>query len=590
MHSSIKNVSILINLLKQYHIQNIVLSPGGSDIPIIHSMETDSFFTCYSAVDERNAAYFAMGLSQEKNVPVACICTSGTAVCNFLPGVTEAYYQNVPLVVITADKNPYFQGQLETQKIEQTNIFKDVIKKSVNLPVIQSLDDEWLCNRLINEALLEINHHSNGPVHINIPVIGDTGSYINKETTMERIIHRTYEPIRVDVWKEFIKRLKQKQKIMIVVGQNIKFSEKCQKYMTEFFRKYNCMFAVEHLSNLDCEGKIYTYPISEMGGLNDKLLPDLILSIGNNLAAYNLKPFLRRNYKSLENWLIDPAGQVRDAYKSLTEILECEVETFFKYMVEYCENDEYNNMQYYSLWKKMSTAIEIPELTFSNMYVAKKLSENIPNNSILHLAILNSTRVMQFFPLNKNIRTYSNVGALGIDGCLATFAGQAAATKGKAFLLIGDLSFFYGMNGAAFRSINNNVRIILLNNKGGSEFHFFMGKERIPTINEFICAEHSHTAEGWIKSLGYDYYKCDNKEEFDEAIKISSQDSSNPIFIEVFTDMEEDANKLNSLYSQNKYKLSNEIGGLTGIKGKVASKLSKKQKETIKSFINKIKK
>ena len=131
MNSSFRSVQILVDLLKQYHISNVVLSPGGSDIPLIHSIETDDFFTCYSVVDERSAAYFAMGVAQQTQKPCACVCTSGTAVCNYLPGVTEAFYQSVPVLAITADKNPYFQGQLEIQKIEQSNIFNGVIKKSV---------------------------------------------------------------------------------------------------------------------------------------------------------------------------------------------------------------------------------------------------------------------------------------------------------------------------------------------------------------------------------------------------------------------------------------------------------------------------
>ncbi|MFR2193542.1 MAG: thiamine pyrophosphate-binding protein [Ruminococcus sp.] len=116
MNSSFRNVQILVDLLKQYKIKDVVLSPGGSDIPLIHSIETDEYFTCFSVVDERSAAYFAMGVALQKNVPVACVCTSGTAVCNYLPGITEAFYQSVPVLAITADKNPYYQGQLEIQK------------------------------------------------------------------------------------------------------------------------------------------------------------------------------------------------------------------------------------------------------------------------------------------------------------------------------------------------------------------------------------------------------------------------------------------------------------------------------------------
>lgn len=586
MHSNIKNVQILVKLLKQYNIKDVVLSPGGSDIPIIHSLECDDFFNCYSVVDERNNTYFAMGLAQEKNVPVASICTSGTSVCNFLPGITEAFYQNVPVLAITADKNPYFQSQLETQKIVQTNMFVDVVKKTVDLPVVRSENDEWLCNRLVNEALLELNHHGKGPVQINIPVVGDTGEFSTSELPVERMINRTVLPIQEEVWKKYVEMLSGK-KVMVVVGQNVNFSSQDEENMSTFFKKCNCIFATEHLSNLNCDGKINTYPITEIGGLTDELLPDIVLSIGNNLAAYNLKPFLRKNYKRMQNWFIDPTGEVRDSYKSLTEIFECEVSYFFENIIRYMDIDSKHD--YYDNWKKVLDLLDLEDIPYFNIYVGKKLAEKIPADSVLHLAILNSTRMMQLFNLPCEVRTYSNVGALGIDGCLATFAGQAAATSKKSFLLTGDLSFFYGMNGAALRSIDKNVRIIMVNNCGGSEFHFFMGKERISTIDNYICARHNDVAEGWIKSLGYDYYSAKTKEEVDNALDIAMQDSERPIFIEVFTDMEQDALKTHELYDKNKYIFGKNIGGVSGLKNVIVSKLSREQKQKIKNLIRKIK-
>ncbi len=587
VYSNIKNVQILIKLLKQFNIKDVVLSPGGSDIPIIHSLETDDFFNCYSVVDERNNTYFAMGLSQEKNVPVACVCTSGTAVCNFLPGITEAFYQDVPIIAITADKNPYFQGQLETQKIEQTNMFSDVVKKMVSLPVVKNAEDEWLCNRLVNEALLEVDHHGKGPVQINIPVVGDTGEFFEDEFKEERKITRIELPMQSEVWKQYSQKL-QGKKVMVVVGQNILFDKEDKENMSEFFNKCNCIYATEHLSNLNCDGKINTYPISEIGGLNDKLLPDIVISLGNNLAAYNLKPFLRKNYKHIQTWNIDPSGKVRDAYKSLTDIFECKVSYFFENIIKHMENNQKEH-EYYSEWKEVINLLDMENLPYSNVYVGKKLAETIPDNSVLHLAILNSTRITQLFDIPCNVHTYSNVGSLGIDGCVATFVGQATATDRKSYLLIGDLSFFYDMNAVALRSVSNNIRIIMINNSGGAEFHFFMGKERISTINDYISAEHHHSAEGWVKSLGYEYYGVQTKEEIDKALERAVKDSEHPIFIEVFTNMEQDAEKTHEIFNKNKYILGKHIGGMTGIKEVIASKLSREQKNKVKNIVKKIK-
>ncbi len=579
MYTEIRSVQILLSLLKEYDIKDIVLSPGGSDIPIIHSIENDNYFTCYSVVDERSAAYYAMGVSQQKNRPCACVCTSGTAVSNYVPGLTEAHYQGIPVLAITADKNPYYQDQLETQKIDQKKIFDGIVKKTVELPIIKDAEDEWLCNRLVNEALLNLSHHGNGPVHINVPIIGNPIDFGCKELSQERKMH--VPSLTSKQWKESYKKLIGKR-IMIVVGQDLVFSDADIINMNKFFDLFDCAFMTEHLSNLDCRGVVQYYPYTETHSINmmDHLKPDIIISIGNNLSAYQLKPFLRKYYKDEENWLIWESGEVRDAYKCLTTIFECSPSDFFAKIVEVSLNTN-NDHCYYNLWKNEIDKVQLPEFSFSNFYVAQQLSKVIPENSILDTAILNSTRVMQFFELAKGVRCYSNVGALGIDGCFSTFAGHAAATNQLAFLVIGDLSFFYDMNAAGLRSIGSNVRVILLNNGGGSEFQFFVGKKNIPTIDSYICAEHEKTAAGWVKSLGYDYYMASTKEELDSVIGKLGQVSDKPLFLEVITDMEEDANKTNEFYDTYRYS-SNSKGGLKNtLKGIMSEKQISKTKKII---------
>ncbi len=553
MNSNFRSIQILIDLLKQNDVKDVVLSPGGSDIPLIHSIETDDYFTCYSVVDERSAAYFAMGVAQQKKTICACVCTSGTAVCNYLPGITEAFYQSVPVLAITADKNPYFQGQLEIQKIEQSNIFNGVVKKSVELPVIRNSDDEWLCNRLVNEALLELTHHGTGPVHINVPVVGRTDIYNDKKLPAERKISIVDWEDCEKVWKRYADKLAEAKRVLVVVGQNVNFDEQSIDLLGKLYKKCNCVFSIEHLSNIDCEGCVYTYPISEINGNSslEKLVPDIVISVGNNLSAYNLRPFLRRHYKEMENWLISLNIEVRDAYKCLTTIFETKFNNFLTRILELIPEESENNGEYMKLWESELSKIKIPEFDFSNMYVGKKLSEIIPEKSVLHLAILNSTRIMQYYKLAKGTVTYSNVGALGIDGCLSSFAGQAASTDELAYLIIGDLSFFYDMNAAGLRSIGPNVRIILLNNGGGSEFHFIMGKEKIPTLNDYISAEHGNVAAGWISSLGYEYYYASTKEEFDSIISKFGKKSDAPMFLEVFTNMEKDADTIKEFYKDN---------------------------------------
>ena len=191
---------------------------------------------------------------------------------------------------------------------------------------------------------------------------------------------------------------------------------------------------------------------------------------------------------------------------------------------------------------------------------------------------------MQYHKLAKGTVTYSNVGALGIDGCLSSFAGQAAATDSLAFLVIGDLSFFYDMNAAGLRSIAPNVRIILLNNGGGSEFHFIMGKDKIPSLNDYISAEHANIAAGWVESLGYDYYYATTKEEFDQVIERFGEPSEKPMFLEVFTDMEKDAEVIHQFYRDNAVETK-----ATLVKKVARSLISGKNIEKIKRILSVIK-
>ena len=586
MNSSFRSVQILVDLLKQYKIKDVVLSPGGSDIPLIHSIETDEYFTCYSVVDERSAAYFAMGVAQQKNAAVACVCTSGTAVCNYLPGITEAFYQSVPVLAITADKNPYYQGQLEIQKIEQTHIFDGVVKKSVDLPVVQNSEDEWLCNRLVNEALLALTHHGRGPVQINVPIVGRTDLYDDKTLPPERKINVVEWLDDDEIWNKYAQKLVSAKRVLFVMGQGVTFTPGIVSLLEELHKKCNCVYSVEHLSNLDCEGCIHTYPVSEINGGSslEKLVPEIVVSIGDNLSAYNLRPFLRRHYKQICNWQISESTEIRDAYKCLTAVFDMKLEDFLRKILSFFPANSTNSATYKAAWEEELSKITIPEFEFSNLHVAKKISEIIPENSILHLAILNSTRIMQYYKLAKGIRTYSNVGALGIDGCVSTFAGQAASTDELAFLIVGDLSFFYDMNAAGLRSIGPNVRIILLNNGGGSEFHFIMGKDKIPSLNDYISAEHVNVAAGWATSLGYEYYCVSNAEELDAVIGKFGEKSDAPMFLEVLTDMEQDAKITQKFYADNAVEIKSTL-----VKKVARSILGGKNVQKIKNIFRVIK-
>lgn len=552
MNSTHVMIKLLLSLLKQFGVRQIVLSSGSRNIPFVHAVEADGFFTCYSVVDERNAAFFALGLYQQSGQPVALACTSGTAVSNYLSGITEAFYSHAQLIAITFDRSPYALDQLETQKIDQTTMFRGVCKKSVSLPVLKDEDDIWYSGRLINEALIALEQHGTGPVQINVPLMGNNNSFYAPDNTEipAQVRRIAYLPAgRPERWEAQGKKLLAAGKILVVMGQCRPPSEALQAAVRRFCKAAHCPVLCDHLANFRCEESILAEaPIKALNAETIKgFIPDIVITFGANFQE-RIKELLRPHRKDFEHWAIEPEGTVKDVFKSEAALFECAPECFFAYYAQRLEKACRDSL-YLQKWKRLENAIELPEMPFTSFYVAREFSGMIPNNSILHLSILNSTRLFQFFRLDGSVTVYSNVNAFGIDGCLPTFMGQAAAAECPAFLVIGDLSFFYGMNALGICHRKNNIRILLLNNYGGAEFYFQPNDQAVPASDRYTGAVHGQTARGWAKSLGYRYLTANDKSTLNAALpEFVKRESDAPVLLEVFTDRKQDAQFCLSVY------------------------------------------
>ena len=544
MYSNLKSIQILVAMLKKKNIRNIVISPGNSHNAIVRSIEEDGFFKTYNIVDERSAAFFATGLIQELNEPVAICCTSGTAATNYMTGVTEAFRRKLPLIVITGDKNPYYLAQLEDQMIDQVNLFKTNTRYTNSLPIVKNEKDEWYCQRVINEAFLEMDHHGIGPVHINVPIEEGMFAIKNDFTTtelpkvnlIERIDYKTSED---DIRNKF--EYLENKKVLILYGQDNNVTEEKIKKLEKIFDSYNCVISVDKLSNIHCKGSIETTRAAlstKMSGSFNELIPDIVITIGGNVAwdgKFSLKGFKNQ----FESWLVTEEGKVQDYYKNLTTIFEMTMEEFLDNMAKY--NVDQSN-SYYELWSNKTKEFNIPEFEYSNLYTVQKLMNNLPKNSELNLANSTTIRIAQYFDLDDSIKVYCNRGVNGIDGCMSTFIGQAATSDKLHFLMIGDLTFFYDMNALWNRYVGKNVRIMLNNNSGAALFHFNQGLKNYPTLNENVAADHDAISKGWVESRGFKYLYARNKEEFDKNLQeFLNPDSDKPIILEVFTKKEDDA-------------------------------------------------
>ena len=550
-YSNLKNIRILISLLKKYGVKHIVLSPGGRNVPFVHSVENDKDFSCYSIVDERSAAFFAIGMIQYLKEPVAICCTSATAVCNYMSAVEEAFYQHLPLIVLTADRNSYYLNQDEDQMIPQTNIYRDVCKKEVTLPIVKDETDEWHCARLVNEALSELNHDTAGPVHINFQVekVGEGYSTepLPNVTKIERVMCNSSDTL----WSRMRTELREKR-ILLIFGQQLYVSKELVELLNKFTEQFDCTIAADYLSNLHCDKMINTFTISNTNSFEsmNELLPDIVITMGGNYVS-EIRGWLKRNVGNFKHWKVSQRGDFADQFRNLTCVFECSAEHFLTQML--ITGQPSSKRSYFDKWKTALEHVIIPDLPYSSMYAVSKFLPRIPANSKLHLANSNSVRIAQMFELDKSVEVFCNRGCNGIDGSLSAFVGQANIASEVCFLLVGDLSFFYDMNGLWNRYINSNMRILLNNNEGAGIFHVSPGKKLLPTINAYTAAEHNASAEEWVKSRGFNYISSHTKVEFDKGLDVFvDPDTEGPIFFEVFTDKETDAKVMSDFYNESK--------------------------------------
>lgn len=546
MYTELKAYQIIIALLKKYGISHCVLSAGSRNVPFVHSIEEDPYFHCYSVVDERSAGYFALGLAQELNEPVVISCTSSTATCNYWPPVAEAFYQGVPIVVLTSDRDPAMLGQWEDQMIDQVGMYDRHVRKSVNLPIINSRDDEIFCQRLVNEALLELDHRGTGPVHINVPMKSYNNSFNVKTLPDVTKIDRLGINDNDSEWDKKIEKLKAAKRILLTCGQNSYVSPKLQDGIKQFFKKYNSAVLLDYMANVELEEGINTTVCMDARYITDKktkeLLPDIVISFGGNIFS-GIKEQLRKFAGQFEHWLIQEDGRVVDLYKSITTIFECKPEYFFEYCNRHASGSM-NDRKYYEEFRSYTDSVIIPEFEWSHIYAIKEVVERIPSESILHLSINDSIRITNFFKIKPGIKTYANIGTHGIDGCMSSFLGQAAVSNKPSYLIIGDLAFFYDMNAIRLRHIGNNVHILLINNEGGSEFYFNrMWKNKASDLH--TTARHFTQAEGWVNSNNFIYLSAHDKESLQSCIKeFMRNDQDKPVFLEVFTEMKHDADMI----------------------------------------------
>lgn len=546
MDYKFKNIDIVIQLLKKNGLNQIVISPGGTNIAFINMVQDDPFFTCYSIVDERSAMYFAIGLYLQTGTPVVTSCTSAQATRNYIPGLTEAFYKRVPILAITMSKHPRFTYQEYMQAPDQISLPKDCVKNSYLMPFISDENDVYHSIRIANQAILELTHHGFGPVQLCIP-------WLDFPLSASKPMIRNIKRYGIeDKWEVDLLN----KKIMIIVGEHRPFSEIEKNAIEIFSEKFDVMLYTNHLSNYHGKYSVnanLSMLTLDVADFNKYYKPDIIISIGGQTGDYPLYNMISRvELNNIEHWRISDDGDVVDTYDKLTRIYECSIFRFFSNMNNIKFEKKSKSHRYFQIWESLVKSLTYrKKYPFSHISIAQYLSNLIPEKSVVQFAILNSLRIWNFYCLKDSIQCYSNVGAFGIDGGLSTLIGQSMVTHNLCFMITGDLAFYYDMNSLGIRHIKNNLRVLIINNNGGIEFK--LGNVDNNKIDRYIAAAgHFKNAEGWAKTCGFLYLNADNEEKFQLEAKKFVSISDRPIIFEVFVSDIDEAQAYNQIIRDNK--------------------------------------
>lgn len=577
-YSNEKNIQILISLLKAHNLKKIIASPGTTNISLIASIQNDPFFEIYSCVDERSACYMACGMASESGEPVVLSCTGATASRNYIPGLTEAFYRKLPILAITSTFHQANLGNNIPQFIDRTISLKDMVKLSIQVPIINCKDDEWQCKISINKAILELKHNGGGPVHINLINVGGKGfdtRQLPSIKKIDRIMYNDKFPKLPD------------GKIGIFIGAHNKFDDKLTEELDTFCERNNAVVLCDHTSNYHGKYRILANIICNQESYDSVLNDfDCLIHIGNISGAY-------MRIKTKEVWRINPDGEIRDTFRKLRYVFEMEELHFFEKFNKLNENNT-NNNALYKMWKKEYDDIENKaiscEIPFSNIWVARNTITRLPEKSIVHLAILNTLRSWNFFDNNK-IYGYTNTGGFGIDGMVSSLIGASLVNKEKLYFgIVGDLGFFYDLNSVGNRFIANNIRLMIINNSGGAEFHISIspGFEFGKDVGKYIAADghfgnkSKDLVKHYAQDLGFEYLSARNEKEFLSQIDYftSSERHEKSIIFEIFTNHESEDKALKEITN-----LKTSLSGKT--KAKLKNILNSKTKSAIKEIIKK---
>ncbi|MBQ0788098.1 MAG: 2-succinyl-5-enolpyruvyl-6-hydroxy-3-cyclohexene-1-carboxylate synthase [Oceanihabitans sp.] len=558
----------VIQLCKAKHINHIVISPGSRNAPLTIGFTHDDYFTCYSVVDERCAAFFALGIAQQIQKPVAVLCSSGSALLNYYPAIAEAFYSNIPLVVLSADRPKHLIGIGDGQTINQENVYENHILYAANLkqdlkaensfvqneelPIFKNIENKLekllgLQQNIQSQNETEINEalntaiHKKGPIHINIPL---------DEPLYETVDALTVTPKVVEVIKK-VNKIEELQlsnlvsdwyaakKKMVVVGVNGPNTIE-QKWLDELAEDESVVVFTETTSNIH-HRHFFNSIDKIIAPLNEEefkaLQPDILVTFGGLIVSKKIKAFLRK-YKPKQHWHIG-TEKANDTFFCLEQHIKTTPNQFFTQFFH--EVTHLTKSDYQAYWttikkdrKKKHTAY-FEDVAFSDLKAFKSIFKSIPEHTVLQLSNSSTIRYAQLFPINKTLEVFCNRGTSGIDGSTSTAVGCAVANTKQTVFITGDLSFFYDSNALWNNYIPTHFRIIVINNEGGGIFRILPGDKNSENFDTFFETKHQLSAKHLSEMYGFTYESATSQEALKVALSSFYLETGRPKILEVFT-------------------------------------------------------
>ncbi|WP_170227041.1 2-succinyl-5-enolpyruvyl-6-hydroxy-3-cyclohexene-1-carboxylic-acid synthase [Luteibaculum oceani] len=544
MNSSLELANILISGLAYYGISDVVVSPGSRNAPLVNALQSNPNFNCHSVIDERSAAFIAMGIALATEKPTAIICTSGTALLNYAPAVCEAYYQGVPLVVISADRPQQWIDQGDGQTIRQLNALGSYVCDSIQLNPPKTDEDFWLIKRKIGEAFCLPQFVSEKrPIHINCSFeepFYDASYKFEIENRNFREPFPLSSQVSINHLQPLINKLNEAKKVLWVVGQlEVSTGKAASSLLSQIRNLPQHAILAETTSNLGSEcyhtACIDRNIVSKESDF-EVFQPDVLIHLGGAIVSKKIKKLLRSNQAKYSVRIHNTAFN-EDTFQGLNLAIGVEAVVFLKEITSMLEPNSLSN--YNELWKKHISKIDKKHSGFeyqcpwSDFYIFLCISKLLPDFWNIYWGNSSVIRYAQLFNYpQKGITHLANRGTSGIEGVSSSANGYARKSSNPTLLVTGDISFFYDING--LEAASNNLKIILINNSGGNIFRIIDGPDKMKNFDRFLETTHNKNAKHLAHHYGFHYQTATGQQDFQEELK-KFLTSDKKTILEVFT-------------------------------------------------------